>query len=65
MVKEQGSHGEIDFYSFIAKNKDDEWNKIKRSLNTTHAYLQDKDDPVKALSEVMEDLWLSQLEKEK
>ena len=63
VVKEEKSFGEIDFQSFVAKNKDSEWNNIQRMLKTTHAYLQEKPDPVQGLCEVMEELWLKQLDK--
>ena len=46
VVKEEGSYGEIDFQSFIANNKDAEWSAIQRMLKTTHAHLQERDDPV-------------------
>lgn len=63
VVKEEKSHGEIDFQSYISKNRDAEWNHIKRMLKTTHANLQGEDDPVKALSEVFEKIWLKELDK--
>ena len=39
VVKEQKGHGEIDFVSFMAQEKDDQWSKIQRYLKTTHAFL--------------------------
>ena len=63
VVKEEKSHGEMDFQSYISKNRDAEWNHIKRMLKTTHANLQSEEDPVKALGEVFEKIWLKELEK--
>ena len=62
VVQEEKSYGQIDFQSFIAKNKDQEWVKIKRMLKGTHTHLQQKDDPVLAICEMMEEMWLKQLE---
>ena len=58
VVKEEKSHGgEMDFGSYVAKNKDEEWDHIKRMLKSTNAHLLEKEDPLSALADVMEEAW--------
>lgn len=59
VVKEKNSAGgEMDFGSYVAKNKDEEWNNIQRMLKSTHARLQKMQDPVEALADEMQAAWL-------
>ena len=59
VVKEKkGGGDEMDFGSYVAKNKDEQWNHIQRMLKSTHAHLQKKEDPVEALADEMQGIWL-------